>query len=200
MSHSLQSCYLSNVNTSLILTFAALALIIGILWVLTRFLEARKPAADDDTATDTGDEPLPYIARDAMLTPAERSFFAALQTACNGRSLIFAQVQLSKLIYPRAGISRWQTFQNKIDRKSADFVLVEPTSFKLQLVIELDDRSHQRKSRQDRDEFVNRALAAAGLKLLRVPVAANYDPAALEAALRQAIKGPSEAPIATPRQ
>lgn len=188
MSKSPQSRYLSEVNTSLILTFAALALIIGILWVLSRFLEARKPAADDDAATDTGDEPLPYIARDAMLTPAERSFFAALQTACNGRSLIFAQVQLSRLIYPRSGVPRWQTHQNKIDRKSADFVLVDPTTFKAQLVIELDDRSHERKARQDRDEFVNRALAAAGLKLLRVPAAANYNAQQLEATIRDTIR------------
>ena len=171
-------------DTSLILTFAALALIIGALWVLTRFLEARKPAADEDT----GDEPLPYITRDALLTAAERSFFAALQTACNGRSLIFVQVPLSKLIYPRAGIPRWQAFQNKIDRKSVDFVLADPTSLKVQLVIELDDRSHELKNRQDRDEFVNRALAAAGLKLLRVPAAANYNPQQLELTIREAIR------------
>lgn len=188
MSHSPQSRYLSEVNTALILTFAGLALIIGGLWVLTRFLEARKPAADDDTANDTGDEPLPYITRDALLTAAERSFFAALQTACNGRSLIFAQVQLSKLIYPRSGVPRWQTHQNKIDRKSVDFVLADPTSLKVQLVIELDDRSHERKNRQDRDEFVNRALAAAGLKLLRVPAAASYNPQQLESAIRNAIR------------
>ncbi|MFN9973673.1 MAG: DUF2726 domain-containing protein, partial [Phycisphaerae bacterium] len=118
----------------------------------------------------------PYITRDALLTAAERSFFAALQTVCNGRSLIFVQVQLSKLIYPRSGVPRWQTYQNKIDRKSVDFVLVDPDSLKVQLVIELDDRSHERKSRQDRDDFVNRAIAAAGLKLLRVPAAASYNP------------------------
>ncbi|HEX8876576.1 MAG TPA: DUF2726 domain-containing protein [Phycisphaerales bacterium] len=181
-------------NTSLILAFAVLALIIGVLWVLTRFLEARKPTADEDT----GDEPLPYITRDALLTAAERSFFAALQTACNGRSLIFAQVQLSKLIYPRAGIPRWQTFQNKIDRKSVDFVLFDPTSLKVQLLIELDDRSHERKGRQDRDEFVNRALAAAGLKLLRVRVAASYNPSSLESRLRQAINGAPELPTNAP--
>lgn len=177
-------------DTSLILTFAALALIIGALWVLTRFLEARKPSADEDT----GNEPLPYDKRDGLLTAAERSFFAALHTVCNGRSLIFAQVQLSKLVYPRAGIPRWQAFQNKIDRKSVDFVLADPTSLKVQLVIELDDRSHERKNRQDRDEFVNRALAAAGLNLLRVPAAASYNPQQLEAAIRDTIRSTPAAP------
>lgn len=171
-------------NTSLILTVAIFALIIGGLWVLTRLLEARKPTADEDT----GDEPLPYITHDALLTAAERSFFAALQTACNGRSLILAQVPLSKLIHPRAGIPRWQTYQNKIDRKSVDFVLVDPTNLKVQLVIELDDRSHERKDRQDRDAFVNRALAAAGLKLLRLPAASTYSTQSLENAIRAAMR------------
>jgi hypothetical protein len=178
-------------NTPLILTFVGLGLIIGVLWFLTRLLEARKPAANADSAADdadTGNEPLPYITRDALLTAAERSFFAALQTVCNGRSLIFAQAQLSKLIYPRSGVPRWQTYQNKIDRKSVDFVLVDPNSLKVQLVIELDDRSHERKSRQDRDDFVNRALAAAGLKLLRVPAAGSYNPQQLESAIRNAIR------------
>lgn len=187
-------------NTALILAVAVLGLIIGVLWLLTRLLEARKPAAPQqateskDDEADTGNEPLPYDKRDALLTAAERSFFAALHTACNGRSLIFAQIQLSKLIYPRAGIPRWQTFQNKIDRKSVDFVLVDPSNLKVQLLIELDDRSHERKNRQDRDEFVNRALAVAGLKLLRVPAAAAYNPLQLETAIREMIRPASSAP------
>jgi hypothetical protein len=201
------------VNTALILAFVALGLIIGVLWLLSRLLEARKPtpamprpgspqpAAEsngDDADAETGNEPLPYIARDALLTAAERSFFAALQAACQGRSLIFAQVPLSRLIYPRSSIPRWQSFQNKIDRKSVDFVLVEPNSLKVQLVIELDDRSHERKGRQDRDEFVNHALAAAGLKLLRVRVAASYNPSSLETRLRQSINGAPELPTNAP--
>lgn len=178
-------------NTSLILTFTALGLIIAVLWFVVRLLEARKPAPGADSTADdadTGSEPLPYVTRDSLLTAAERSFFAALHAVCSGRSLIFAQVQLSKLIYPRAGVARWQTFQNKIDRKSVDFVLVDPGSLKVQLVIELDDRSHERKSRQDRDDFVNRALAAAGLKLLRLPAASTYGTQDLENAIRAAMR------------
>jgi very-short-patch-repair endonuclease len=60
----------------------------------------------------------------------------------------------------------------------------------IRLAIELDDRTHQRPDRRDRDTFVDRALATAGVPILRVPAAARYDPAALKgdvhAALRRA--------------
>ncbi|MGH7242876.1 MAG: DUF2726 domain-containing protein, partial [Phycisphaerales bacterium] len=52
---------------------------------------------------------------------------------------------------------------------------------------ELDDKSHTREDRQQRDDFVNRALQAAGIPLLRIPAASTYNPAALEQLIRAAI-------------
>ncbi len=49
------------------------------------------------------------------------------------------------------------------------------------LAIELDDRSHQRPDRVERDRFLNQALSAAGLPLLRVAVAEHYDADQLQA-------------------
>lgn len=41
-------------------------------------------------------------------------------------------------------------------------------------VIELDDKSHQRRDRQQRDAFVNEALSVAGIPLARIPAASEY--------------------------
>ena len=51
-------------------------------------------------------------------------------------------------------------------------------------LIELDDRTHQRRDRRDRDLFLNEALAAAGVPILRVPAAASYDLPRLREQLR----------------
>jgi len=57
------------------------------------------------------------------------------------------------------------------------------------LVIELDDWSHKRADRRERDKFVDQALGDAGLSILRVPVQASYDPAALRADIEQLLSG-----------
>lgn len=62
-----------------------------------------------------------------------------------------------------------------IDRKTVDFLLVDSNNLDPKLVIELDDQSHNAEDRQIRDEFVNKALEAAGIPCLRVKRRPTYD-------------------------
>jgi hypothetical protein len=48
------------------------------------------------------------------------------------------------------------------------------------LGIELDDSSHKRQERQERDEFVNQLFAAANLSLARIPAQLRYNTKQLE--------------------
>jgi hypothetical protein len=57
------------------------------------------------------------------------------------------------------------------------------------LGVELDDASHARRDRQDRDQFVDQVFEAAGLPLLRVRAAAGYSPQNVADLVRQAIAG-----------
>lgn len=68
-----------------------------------------------------------------------------------------------------------------------DFMLCETATMKPRLVIELDDRSHQKKDRQARDELVDGALEGAGLPILHVRAAKGYVPQDLFAQIHQAI-------------
>jgi len=62
------------------------------------------------------------------------------------------------------------------------------------LVIELDDRTHQQAKRRERDEFVDRALTAAGIPILHVKAASAYDARELGAAIaRQMTAGATTA-------
>jgi hypothetical protein len=47
------------------------------------------------------------------------------------------------------------------------------------LVIELDDSSHRRRDRMERDAFVNRVMSTIGLPIWHVPCAARYNVADL---------------------
>ena len=60
-----------------------------------------------------------------------------------------------------------QTALNRVASKSVDFVIVDLASGDARLVIELDDRSHDRPDRRDRDALVDAALRVAGIPIAR---------------------------------
>ncbi|MEJ5237999.1 MAG: DUF2726 domain-containing protein [Limisphaera sp.] len=127
----------------------------------------------------------PYVRVPVLLSPAERSFYGALQQVLGGRCVVFAKVRLADLIRPRPGLSRPANRRafNRTLGKHVDFVLCDPDRLRVVAVIELDDRSHRWKHRAARDQFVASALAAAGIPLLRIPAAAAYAPSELRARL-----------------
>jgi ssDNA-binding Zn-finger/Zn-ribbon topoisomerase 1 len=117
---------------------------------------------------------LPYLLRDDFLSPAELSFYKVLQLAVRGRATVLAKVNLADVFFV-ARPNENQSYRNKIDRKHVDFLLCDPATMKPRCGIELDDSSHARRDRQDRDEFVDQVFDVAELPLLRFPARANYD-------------------------
>lgn len=161
-------------------------------------------AADDiidrivDFLSDKDEKPAdrieyPYHVRDDFLSPAEQNFFLVLKTAVNDAALICAKVALGDLFYAKSSDpSKYRTFTNKIDRKHVDFLLCDPKTVKPIVGIELDDRSHQRSDRQDRDAFVEKVYQAAHLPLVRVPVKRSYSTAEISAALAPYLGSPTK--------
>lgn len=121
------------------------------------------------------EEELPYRLRDDFLSPAERSFYWVLQGALADAAVICPKVNLADVFFvarPREN----QAYRNKIDRKHVDFLLCDQQTMRPLCGVELDDASHARKSRADRDAFVDEVFAAAELPLVRVRVRAGYNP------------------------
>lgn len=131
--------------------------------------------------TVTGGESLPYERVDSLLTIAERSFYGVLCPVLDPRYRIFAKVRLSDLVTVSRGTPRAFWYRSKINQKHVDFVLCTANDLTPQLVIELDDSSHVRWDRRERDIFIDAALAAAGLPILHVQAQRAYAPAELRA-------------------
>lgn len=89
--------------------------------------------------------------------------------AANHHYAIFAKVGLDDLLTVRRGPLKYLAYRNQISQKHVDFILCSPDDLTPLLVIELDDSSHARLGRRERDAFVDAALAAAGLPILHVP-------------------------------
>jgi hypothetical protein len=138
---------------------------------------------------------IPVPIADELLTPAEGIFYRALRVAAADRWHIAAKVRLADLVAPPGG-REWQAAWNRIAAKHVDFVLCEPATLRPCLAIELDDRSHRRPDRVERDAFVDRVFADAALPILHVPVRRAYDALALASQIGASLGDPpaSDAP------
>lgn len=123
--------------------------------------------------------------KENLMTPAEQAFFAILHPIVNSSCLVSSKVRLADLFDVRQERGQKAAF-NKICSKHIDFVLTEPGTSRILCAIELDDSSHNRPDRMERDDFVNELFAANQLPLMRVPVAWTYYPQALRAELAKA--------------
>lgn len=129
-----------------------------------------------DAATSSAE--LPYRQRDDFLSAAELSFYRVMMNALGNRVIICPKVNLADIFFVLRPNEN-QRHRNKIDRKHVDFLICEPMTMKPRCAVELDDSSHARRDRQERDEFVDQVFNVAGLPLVRVPAQAGYSPAAL---------------------
>lgn len=119
---------------------------------------------------------LPYQKEPVLFTPAERSFLAVLEPALGNQFRVLGKVRLADVIKVKPGLSgsaRQQAF-NRIQSKHLDFVVCDPNDLSVQFVVELDDSSHQQSRRQARDEFLDKALAAAEVPVFHFPVTRTY--------------------------
>jgi hypothetical protein len=117
---------------------------------------------------------LPYFAKETLLSRGELAFYRVLMHAVPGGLAISMKTRLGDVIGCTA--EGWKTgFGAKISQKHVDFLVYDPVTTAILLVIELDDKTHRLPDRQTRDVFVDEALQAAGVAILRVPAAREYD-------------------------
>jgi len=118
----------------------------------------------------------PYQRETHLVSPAERSFLGVLEQAVGDQYPIMGKVRLAGVIKVRFGMNGKgrQSASNRIQSKHVDFVVCTAKDLAVQYVVELDDQSHDRASRQDRDEFVDHALQAAGVPIFHFTVKRSY--------------------------
>lgn len=134
-------------------------------------------------------ESFPYFCRDSLMTQTELRFYKILQSVVAGRWDVFAMVRVADLLRVRAGTAQRQSWQNRILAKHVDFVVCDGDTLEPLLAIELDDNSHDRPDRIERDAFLDQALEAAELPLLRVRVTRTYDARQLRRSIDEKILG-----------
>jgi len=132
------------------------------------------------------DGPLPYERRGGLLSPAEINLLRSLQLAVREDWLIFSQVRLADVLKVRAKTRKYQSWNSRLQGKQLEFVLCDIETLDVKLAIELDEPATSTDGAR-RDRFVNVALAAAGVPLLRVRMQEKYETAALRKDIEDAL-------------
>lgn len=128
-----------------------------------------------------------YKRKNFFLTRAEHECYDALIVAVGNDYFIFAQVHLPTLLENKVVGQNWRGALRHISEKSVDFVLCDKNYISPKLAIELDDKSHERPERQERDKEVERILQDAGLPLLRLENRGRFDSNELAQKIKDAI-------------
>lgn len=121
-----------------------------------------------------GERGFPYQPRESLVTKTELKFYRALIKAAQDDFELFAMVRIADILQVDPGLSNKRKWLNPILAKHIDFVVCDQLTLKPLVCIEVDDPTHQRPERIERDVFVNKAFASAGIPLLRIPTQANY--------------------------
>jgi predicted RNA-binding Zn-ribbon protein involved in translation (DUF1610 family) len=121
-------------------------------------------------------DPLPYRLRDDFLSPAEKSFYQVIKGMVGNYFTICPKVSLADLFFVTRPNENKSAF-SRINRKHVDFVVCDPKTMIPLFAVELDDSSHERADRVERDAFVDSVFEAAQLPLLHIPAQINYNTA-----------------------
>lgn len=132
-----------------------------------------------------------YRPKRYITTLNELHFYEVLLEIAKELDLVlFCQVSLYSIIEPKKSLdySTRTKFFNKINRKSIDFVLADKKTCRTKLCIELDDSTHYRRKRIERDEFLDELFKQLEINILRYPVRSVYNKDSLKHKILENIK------------
>lgn len=121
----------------------------------------RESERTDSEISDT-ERPLPtrYAKKECLMTPPERALMQVLEGLFGARFRILPQIALVSLVDKL----NYNSYRNELFRV-VDFVIASP-EFEPLVVVELNDSSHMRADRRERDRKVAEILQKASLPLV----------------------------------
>ena len=105
--------------------------------------------------------------RKYLLTKNEWYAYKKLQPLAASMGLVVCpKVRLLDILEPRKGEKDYKSLFWKIQAKHIDFLICDQ-DLHIKAIVELDDSSHERQDRKDRDTFVDEILQDVGYTVIR---------------------------------
>ena len=128
-----------------------------------------------------------YKKKTYLTTKTELELYKILLGICEKYKLaLFTQVALYEIVTvdEKPYSKEYTKYFNSIRAKSIDFVIADKETTKIRLCIELDDPTHKKKKRIERDEFVNKLFEDLQIDLLRIKTSNEYNTNEIESRIR----------------
>jgi hypothetical protein len=114
----------------------------------------------------------PFFRRKYLLTKPERAFYKVLQDAVRPHSVL-PKVRIADLIEADKRHDLWLPNFRRISPRHVDFVVCDAALSPI-IAVELDDPSHEREDRRNRDRDVDRIFELANMPIAHFPVQKEY--------------------------
>ena len=120
-----------------------------------------------------------YQKQQAIFTKAEINLLKVLeQVVINPDLAIYGKIRVADILKPaikkNANHKKWWSAFSKISQKHVDYVIVDKLDYSVVCVIELNDKSHNRKATKKRDKFMRKAYASANIELVEIKAVRHY--------------------------
>jgi len=163
-----------------------LAGIVFIIGIILTILKAKFEGGEKEKAQ------YHYKRKDFFMSRAEHECFDALVSAVGDKYYVFPQVHLPTVIDNKVVGQNWKAAFRHISQKSVDFVLCDKAYIAPKLAIELDDKTHQRQDRVERDVEVERVFKGADLPLLRIENNGHFNPVELAQKIKDILEAKNQ--------
>ena len=142
-------------------------LLLGVIILAVIVILIIKRASSSETRKVFKNNKYAYTAKTLIMSKTEAEFFKKLNLVAGERYFVFPQVHLSALLDHHVSGQDWGIAFRHINGKSVDFVLCDKETLQPVYALELDDDTHSRRDRVDRDAEVERIFSQARLPLVR---------------------------------
>lgn len=143
-------------------------------------LDSKKPESVDN---DEDIEKLPYR-RKFLLTKNEYWFYKSLKEIADKYDFaVLAKIRFADLVEVSAEADKkeYMKYFGKIKSKHIDFILCKKDNLYPELLIELNDSSHNKEDRIKRDDFVKKIAEKVGYKMVFVDGTQNLEETIIKA-------------------
>ncbi|GAB2661657.1 DUF2726 domain-containing protein [Vibrio panuliri] len=116
-----------------------------------------------------------YKKKGSLLNSKESAFYNALIAAVGQQAVVMSKVTMTKVIAPKAKDKKqWFIANNRIAKSHFDFVVCDPRSLEVRVVIELDDGSPLSKGKVERQKLLMHVCQSAGIPLIGATIKHSY--------------------------
>lgn len=152
-----------------------------------------EPTAAEKMEVKEKTEVLPcYILKPLMSRNELKNYFV-LRSMTDGLGLeVFTKVRIWDLVEPNSKRIDRQTLENRISKKHIDFVIWNPKTKKVVLLLEILDPSHYEPKRKRRDKFVFGLAKEVGYEFEKYPEVIPYK---MEYLLKKILEKQGSSPV-----